>query len=266
MTQRDDELLALKAAYQEVRAPPFEVILKQALQRKQRWRRFAVKAFGVSLVSAAILMLLWKGSWFGEGEFRASFRLSPVPQEIAGHKALVLSGVFESDTTLRQDRVVLPSNGTLRILNGAHLVIETDVLEVGGPFLFDGRGNQGAPGVSPADWTSSGSCFSLGPFGPGEVAHSDWEKAGGHPDDRGGNGQPGGPGATVEIYYKRLIVPNGGSWQDYISTRLEGGDGGPGAQGRRLICGCHPEHTKYGPRGTQGGSGSRGQFLLQRGE
>jgi hypothetical protein len=42
-----------------------------------------------------------------------------------------------------------------------------------------------------------------------------------------------------------------------------GGPGQPG-NGRKLICGCHAEHVKYGSPGSPGSRGTDGRHVFQQ--
>jgi hypothetical protein len=167
------------------------------------------------------------------------------------------------DTRVEEHHVILKSGGRARVANGAHLVISTEILEVQGPFVFDGRGSAGGTGHTPGEWKSSGPC-SIGIFGPGEVAHRDWEASGGHPNDRGGDGGRGGNGATIIIEYGSLRFTGlSGRPGDHLTFLTTGGAGGAAGGGRRLVCGCHPQDVKYGPAGTPGPAGADGRYELR---
>jgi hypothetical protein len=169
-----------------------------------------------------------------------------------------------SDTVVQAERVVLPSGGRVRVRNGAHLTVVARTVVIQGPFTFDGRGDPGSPGGGAGEWTSSGAC-SIGLFGPGEVAHNDWEASGGHSNDRGGNGQPGGNGAVIDVRYVSTVQTGVvGDWRSQVTFLTGGGAGGPEGQGRRLICGCHSSHVKHGPSGSPGAPGTDGRYTLQQ--
>lgn len=167
---------------------------------------------------------------------------------------------FDRDTTIVADELRLQDGGRVTVKNGAILNLKTRLLLVLGNFVFDGRGNPGSNGGSPSEWRSSGPC-TIGVVGPGEVAHNDWEAAGGHPNDRGSDGGNGGNGASIFLKYKTLAGVN--SPVEHLQFLTSGGAAGVGGSGRRLVCGCHPsEHVKYGPKGNDGTKGTDGQYRL----
>lgn len=171
---------------------------------------------------------------------------------------------YDSDTEIVVDRLILESGGVLRVENGAAWHARATVIEIRGHFLIDGRGTAGAAGSTPEPWTSSGPCTNFGPFGAGDVAHDDWNAAGGHPNDRGTNGGAGRNGANIVIEYERLVFTGvSGHVADLVSFQTTGGAGGEGGRGRTLVCGCHHEE-KHGPDGTPGAPGLPGSFALRQ--
>lgn len=188
------------------------------------------------------------------------------PASRAEARQLVLNrATYETDTSIEVERLVLESGGVLRVSNGARWHAKTVVLEIRGAFQVDGRGTPGAAGSSAGEWKSSGPCQIAFGFGPGEVAHRDWQAAGGHPNDRGTNGSAGGNGAIVTIEYE-LVVFSGTSGQPGVFPAFltTGGSGGSGGRGRKLICGCHPNDEKFGPDGAPGTRGQDGAFILRQ--
>lgn len=170
---------------------------------------------------------------------------------------------FTQDTRIEAHHVVLAAGGRLSVDTGAAVTMSVDILEIRGPFVFDGRGRAGSAGHTNSEWKSSGPC-SIGIIGPGEVAHRDWEAAGGHENDRGGNGGNAYNGATFIIHYREIRFSGvSGKPGDFLTFLTDpGAPGAPGA-GRRLVCGCHPNHVKHGPAGNPGSPGQPGRFELR---
>lgn len=173
---------------------------------------------------------------------------------------------------MKAERVEIDADTEIRVLNGAHLTIEAGTLVLRGAVTIDGHGASGSDG---RDGQGRGSLV----IGGGDSkrlgqrcrnAHRDWENAGSHPDDRGGDGTTGGDGgdgASITIRYRSAE----GSL-DEIRTKLEGGAAGKGGRagaGRVLICGCpvHKHPNKSGPSGSPGADGKGGQdgsFRVER--
>jgi hypothetical protein len=188
---------------------------------------------------------------------------SDTPRAPAARIRVLTNETFDGSTSIEAAKVVLSSGGRVRVRKGTTLTIQTAELEIQGAFVFDGRGDPGTAGTTPTDFTTSGPC-STGIVGPGAVAHRDWENAGGHPNDRGGDGGPGDNGGVILVHYKiiRYVGTNARPGPPEFLTK--GGGGGAAGRGRKLICGCHPEHVKFGPNGTPGADGADGRFVLQQ--
>jgi hypothetical protein len=156
---------------------------------------------------------------------------------------LVLANqTFEADTEIEVRRLVIRAGAQVRITHSALLWIRADELVIEGDVIFDGRGEDGAPGV---DWTSSGSCL---------IAHHDYVDAAAALNPTLDLGGAGSPGASVEIRYHEL--PTGSGSLASIHANLEGGVGG---HGKTVRCGCQApphdtEHTDApnGPNGPDG--------------
>jgi hypothetical protein len=171
--------------------------------------------------------------------------------------------IFERDTTIQAEHVVVAADAKIRVKNGAHLEIKAKVLEFTGTAFIDGRGERGgagAAGKTPAAWTSCNRC---GPSA-GDGCHKEWERSGSAAEDAGGpgvRGADGGPGARIDIEFDSVRgAPHGiRRVLTYDISGGEAGTGGPPGKGRELRCGCHPSEVKRGPDGARGPDGKAGK-------
>ena len=163
--------------------------------------------------------------------------------------------VYSNDSLLVAEHCIIAANAHVRVLNGATLSLNCDLLEVRGPATLDGKGATGTTGAQGApkmpDWNSGGS-------GPAR-RHADYLAAGSDVDRGSGGGQGGigGRGGSFQIRYRDVIGA-----VDAITALTAGGDGGaggPGGRGRKLWCGEHGEgEYKFGPSGPEGPRGPAG--------
>jgi hypothetical protein len=169
---------------------------------------------------------------------------------------------FKNDTIINAQKIIFKTGGKIRVRNGANVTFIAQILEVENPnFIIDGRGEAGENGASKPDWASTKSHGVNGPIGGSTDGHKQWTEAGGHPNDIGNNGLNGGNGATILIQYKIFQGTNGSV--NNINYITDGGKGGAGGIGKKLICGDDPSHFKYGPTGKNGIDGIKGNFRVE---
>jgi hypothetical protein len=144
------------------------------------------------------------------------------------------SQVFDKDTSLQLDRLVIADRAQIRVLHGVSLEIRTKELVIQGAGKFDGSGDTGAVGRAAS--TSPPPPIKFKTLDQNELLNQCFSTPGG--GQGGGEGGQGGRGARIEIQADSLTGD-----PSKLTVDVSGGPGGRGGPG--------------GPMGTCYGLGGR---------